>query len=105
MPKDREEEVDQIYRTGSKLLSSMRKDSHVTGSFPELGLCNHCTNLRGAVTEFGSRTASCYCGITRLTGKQRIRECSAFWDKHHKTLADLLEMTPIFIDPKEKIGF
>jgi hypothetical protein len=82
------------------------KERDGSGQFPELGLCNRCSCLQSLITEFGLRTASCVHQMARLDGKQRIKQCSAFWDMSFKSIIQLVDMGPIFINPnKETIGF
>lgn len=95
---------DQIYSEAAQIKSDPSKRG--VGIFPELGLCNRCGNLQSVETEHGIRGAHCFRQIVKLNGKQRIRQCSNFWDVHHLSIRTLMEMNPIFIDPnKEKIGF
>jgi hypothetical protein len=95
---------EEAYR-GAQNISINKKDQAVKGNFPELGLCNRCSSMKGIVTEFGAKKASCYIhGL--LTGKHRIAKCSSFWDTSYIGLQGLLSFDPFFIDPnKEKIGF
>ena len=107
MPKDddRKDEEERIFRQAGHIHPSREeRDSH--GLFPELGLCNNCTNIRSVVTEFGLRAARCQLDMCKLSGKQRIRKCSAYWDRKYISIYDLLNMEPVLIDPyKNKIGF
>jgi len=104
--RDAEEEIkDQVYRQGNRLVTFLNKQCSGAGSFPELGLCNKCASFRGIVTEFGLRKAACAHQLAPLTGKQKIRECSLFWDRTHQGLQSLLDMNPLMVDPKETIGF
>jgi hypothetical protein len=106
MDKDAEEKMkDEVYRQGDKCIRSLFRRCSSSGSFPELGLCNRCSCLRGVVTESGVRSASCGHSIISLTGKQKIRSCNYFWDKTHIGLQALLEFNPLMVDPKEPVGF
>ena len=76
------------------------------GHFPELGLCNRCSNLKSIVMEYGAKAAACTHSVARLNGRQRVRQCSEFWASSYMGIHSLLEMNPIFIEPdKNKAGF
>lgn len=101
----RREQEDTVYRIAQYIQPS-KEEKRPTGAFPELGLCNHCQNLRGVVTEFGLRCASCFHHVTKLDGRQRILKCSLFWDSNYKSIHELMDYHPEFIDPKkERVGF
>jgi hypothetical protein len=97
--------ADQVYRQGYKLFSTFNRQRKEVGHFPELGLCNHCSSLKSIVTEFGARRAACNNSLINLTGKDKITECTHFWDRTHQGLESLLDMNPLLIDIKETIGF
>lgn len=103
--KDKEAIKEAVYKQGTIITASMNKDKQVGGHFPELGLCNRCSYLRGVVSEYGTKGASCFNGMVKLTGRLKVRECSSFWDRTYVEIQSLLDMSPLLIDPKETIGF
>ena len=102
--KDKEAK-EEVYKQGVIINASGNRSRHLIGHFPELGLCNHCANLRGIVTEFGAKRTTCYGNMAKLDGKHRIKDCSSFWDRTYVGIESLLNMCPILIEPKEEMGF
>jgi hypothetical protein len=105
MPKLYDDLKEEIFKSGDKITVSLNKSKRIVGHFPELGLCNRCNNLKGVVTEFGAKRATCYSGVADLTGKHKVKECTSFWDRTYIGIQSLLDMGPIMIDVKETIGF
>jgi len=106
MSKERDDIKETIFKNGAVLQLSMnRHEQEIVGNFPELGLCNRCSNINGVVTEFGCRQATCHRNMAPLTGKHRIRECTSFWDKSYVGIQSLIDMNPVMIDVKKDMGF
>lgn len=99
------EQMEAIRNEAYKVNTHKNTTETSRGFFPELGICEKCGNMRGVVTEFGLRSAQCTATFSRLTGKQKIKHCTSFWNVSYADINSLLPMA-IFIDPKkEKIGF
>ena len=105
---DQEKEDIEIRRdivTKAKLLEDRHPNrTGATAAFEGLGICCRCNNLLGFVTKFGTKIARCQELDIRLTQNNAIDICTAFWNKGHSDIKDLVGMATL-IDVKRKIGF
>jgi hypothetical protein len=105
---DQEKENDEIRRDIIKRAQQL-EDKHpnktgASAAFEGLGICCKCNSLLGVVTKFGSRIARCQEFGIRLKENDPIDICTAFWNKGHSEIKDLIGMATL-IDIKRKIGF
>lgn len=70
-----------------------------------LGLCANCVHLEYARTEYGNIRAFCSRMEFRISGKQKIVECTRHSPKGEMTLQDAWSMAWILTGNKNKIGF
>jgi hypothetical protein len=105
---DQEKENTEIRKdiiTRAKLLDN--KHPNTSGAelaFASLGLCCNCNSLLGFVTKFGTKFARCQEFGMRLTENNSIDICTAFWNRGHSDIKELVGMATI-IDVRRKVGF
>lgn len=76
-----------------------------SGLKDRIGLCASCVHLDYARTEFGNIHAMCNRLETKISGKERITECSRYTPKGQMTLQDAWSMAWIITGNRNKIGF
>jgi hypothetical protein len=105
---DQEREDGEIRRdivTRARLIEDKHSDTTgATEAFERLGICCRCENLSGFVTKFGTKVARCREFGVRLTENNTIDICTAFWNRGHSDIKNLVGMATL-IDVKRKIGF
>ncbi len=71
-----------------------------------LGLCNSCEHLILVKSEYGNIFAKCDELGLRLSGNNRISECTMFIEKGKLTLTEMKQMATLIDDKKKTIvGF
>ena len=105
---DQEKENDDIRKdivTKARILEGKYPNkTGVAAAFEELGICSNCNSLLGVVTKFGNKFAKCQEFGIKLKENDPINVCTAFWNKGHSEIKDLIGMATL-IDVKRKIGF
>jgi hypothetical protein len=81
---------------------SERRD---TGLKDMLGLCAYCTHLHYCKGEYGSVHAKCAEYEMKLTGRERIKECTQYSKRGQMILSEALRMAYIIEIDKREIGF
>jgi hypothetical protein len=78
--------------------------NEIANAFAPLGLCSNCNNLSAFVTKYGTKIAKCAEFGIKLTENNAVSICTAFWDRSHTNIKDLVGMATL-LDIKRKVGF
>jgi hypothetical protein len=81
---------------------SERRD---TGLKNMVGLCSMCTHLNYCKGEYGTVHAHCEEYGIRLTGRERVKECTKYARRGQMLLSEALQMAHIIEVGKREIGF
>ena len=71
----------------------------------KIGLCSDCSSLNYCRSEFGNIVASCARFKIRITGRNRIMECTDYYQRGQMSLYDMYQIAWIINTNKNSVGF